>query len=285
MNPTLARRIDRVLAGIRGYDIDFEVQQVLNEIRDVDYDLDRELNGTRVSSRPRVAERVADLERCLNQDHDIADLTTHVARLHTRFRALGRLLGLDAAYGTSSDSELSRTRDLVLQASKTLENIATRIEVNAYGVDRDMVLVLERVRVSAVDAGLSSSLSDIRELVLSHAKKQGHALDPNGVTKLDRALRRAEIRDQLWERLSTGRDGDDPPILASATIRWLCQWFVAVAVYALPTVHRPRYAEEFRAELSELQRRRLRYAIRLAVRSFSLRFSLMNTGTTRARGK
>ena len=285
MNPTLTRRIDRVIAGIRGYDIDFDVKQVLDEIRDVDYDLDRELNGTRVGSRPRVAERVADLERCLNQDHDIADLTTHVARLHSRFRTLGRVLDFSASCKISSESEFSRTRDLVVQATKTLENITTRINVHAYGVDRDMVLVLERVRVAAVDVGLPSSLSDIRELVVSHAKKQGRALDLNGISKLDNALRRSEVRDQLWERLSSERESDDPPIAIPATTKWLSQWLVAVAVCTLPTDHRSRYVEEFRAELSELQRRRLPYATRLAVRSFSLRASLMSTDATRAGGR
>lgn len=59
---------------------------------------------------------------------------------------------------------------------------------------------------------------------------------------------------------------------------------VAVAVRNLPADHRPRYAREFAAELSGMQRRaQTRYAVALLLHSWELADALSSSGSARGR--
>ncbi|HSV65128.1 MAG TPA: hypothetical protein VLJ59_04350 [Mycobacteriales bacterium] len=220
---------------------------------------------------------------------DLDDIRARAHNLATHLD-LARDLARDLAHARDNDLvlDLARARDLALARARDLarvRDLARALDLDlAHALARalDLDLVLARDFAHA----LAHALAHAHDLVYAH--DLARAILPSWMphyrdlaTMLDNLLEVARAIDRaLGKSAARMGEGEQLADARSGLPGWVCRRLMGGAVRVLPAVHRPRYADEWCAELWELgglpsaRRHQLAHALRVVSRCVVLRRSL-----------
>jgi hypothetical protein len=224
-------------------------------------------------------------------------ITADLARASTLALSLAQEMGLDLAGALSHAEELARAhaqaRDLATELVRRLA--LTRVLHRQRSHGRHTALLNSLVNALDYVEDVSSAAIQVDHLVNGLARSLGdrcgdvgyglahvHVLDlPRGIRRLNHILQYAHSRAVVDVEKSHGTalaEADEVAWARQMQPGPMSRQLVAWAVRVLPAAQRPRYAEEFRAELWDLpQRLRIWHAFRILRNSWTLRRKLTSS--------
>ncbi|MET8848467.1 hypothetical protein [Amycolatopsis sp. NPDC004625] len=249
---------------------------------------------------PRAVQRIRRLTRTLREDLVLAGVHDHRRKYY---------LGLSRALTRNLSSQLTvAIRHARLEGELEIvgELLAVQSRISQLRADVDVAVDLtghlttvgltradfDKAAMIVADLDLGPGLSIKTEIA------RGVALDRERVmTQMALAVNAAVSRARThadamehglnWSLPTTGARRRSPLFVVptvvattavpSASRAPMSQRLLDLAVRALPVEHRVRYLEEFRGELADLGKRRLRYAIGVVIGALPLRHSLRQT--------